>query len=125
VRGARPISWRAWGPVLIWLAVIWTVNSLPRQAFSEGIRKSPSADVQAHVLLYIPLGFFLMPALLMPGGGWRRVAGTLGLVVLLGAALGGLDEWHKVLIPTRKGEVGDWLRGGVEHEEAVAGNRRG
>lgn len=110
MRSARSGLWGAWAPAVVWLGVIWTVNSLPRQTFPEGIRESPRADPQAHLLLYLPLGVFLMRALLSPGRNRAGVVLTLALTVALGAALAALDEWHKVLIPARRGEVGDWFR---------------
>lgn len=80
------------------------------QTFPESVRKSPRADPQAHVFLYLPLGALLMRTLLKPDQGRAHTARSFALAVLLGAALAGLDEWHKFLIPTRKGEVADWLR---------------
>lgn len=97
------------GPVVGWLIMIWIVNSLPRQTFPQSIRKSPHADPQAPVLLYRRLSVRLGRGLSGPRRNGAGVARMIGLTVGLSAALAARDEWHKMLIPARRGQVGDWL----------------
>ena len=104
----RGAGWRRWGPVLVWLEVIWTVNSMPRNVYPRAMGKSSSSDHGAHLALYLPLGFVLGRA--FAPGRTGMVAALLGVLVAVvaGGALGGLDEWHKRLVPGRHGEFADW-----------------
>jgi VanZ family protein len=115
----RGAGWRRWGPVLVWLAVIWTVNSMPRSVYPASMGKSSSSDQGAHLALYVPLGFVLGRAFASGLTGRRAALVAVLVTVLVGGVLGALDEWHKLLIPGRHGEVPDW---GLDVAAVAAGS---
>jgi VanZ family protein len=94
--------------VVVWLAVIWTVNSLPRTVYPASMQHSAPSDHGAHLALYLPLGFVLGRAFAPGRAGGCAILAVVLVVVVAGGLLGALDEWHKRFIPGRHGEFADW-----------------
>jgi VanZ family protein len=88
---------RAWGPFLLWAAIIFALSSRPTLPVSLGSGR----DKLAHFLAYAILGACAARAL--P----RRESAPLA--VLLGVAYGASDELHQHFVPGRSVEFGDWV----------------
>lgn len=93
----------AWGPPLLWMALIFHESSLsdPAPAVTHLIW-----DKILHLGGYAVLGFLLARALRAEGWGWRAAfAGA----VLLTSAYGASDEFHQLFTPMREADVRDWI----------------
>ena len=88
-----------WGPAAVWVAVLFFLSEWE----SPGIELIAVHDSVVHFLLYTVLGFTLA---------WARLRGARyhhGVFVLLGIALGVLDEFHQSFVPGRTPAVSDML----------------
>ena len=92
---------RLWGPVLVYMAAIFAVSSLPDAPLPSGV-----SDKSGHTLAYAGLGVFVV----------RAFAGGLPVPVTPGVALAALavtigygvtDEVHQTFVPGRTGDVAD------------------
>lgn len=95
-----------WAPIF-WLALIWTVSSIPAQKLSSA--KVLSIDKVAHIAQYLVLALLVNRAL------WllqvkSNLVPWIYLLLLLSA---GLDEWHQHLIPRRSVSVWDFVANGI------------
>jgi VanZ family protein len=89
-----------WGPVLVLMALIFFVSSLPAP---PGARLLP--DWETHTAAYAALAALLARAL---AGGVRRTAvATLVMAGALATVYGVTDEWHQMYVPERRSEVRD------------------
>jgi VanZ family protein len=90
----------SWGPVVVWMAVIFALSSVPDLPAPPG----GITDKAAHAWEYAPLGLLLVRAL----GGRRWTAPTARAVagaILIAAGYGLVDEVHQLFVPGRQG---DW-----------------
>jgi VanZ family protein len=87
-------------PLALWAAVVFVVGGLEEARVP---RLPPHADKLAHFLMYGVGGALAAWAGRIQGGraGW----GALFFVILLGA----LDEYRQTMLPTRHGDVWDWV----------------
>ena len=86
-----------WGPAAFWVAVLFFLSEWE----SPGIEMIPLHDSVVHFSLYIVLGFTLAWA-------WLRGAGLHhGTFVVLGIALGLMDEFHQSFVPGRTPSLSD------------------
>lgn len=92
-----------WGPVVLYMAVIFYVSSLPNPPIPRGL-----TDKSSHSLAYALLGVLVVRAL--TGGLGARV--TIG-IALLGIAIatgyGASDEFHQWFVPGRTADAADLL----------------
>ncbi len=95
------MSLRRWLPALLWLAIIFTLTSIPNPRAPD----VPGGDKAAHVIMYGGLGACVAYGL----AGARRTAGWLAAAFVVIAGLAALDEWHQRFIPGRSASQGDWL----------------
>jgi VanZ family protein len=97
-----------WGPVVIYMAAIFAVSSLPRLPSPPG----GLSFTAAHVLEYFGLAALLVRAL---AGGLRQpvTAGAAVFAVALAVAYGATDEWHQHFVPRREMDAGDLLADAV------------
>ena len=90
-----------WGPVLVYMAVIFYVSSLHEAPLPQGI-----SDKSAHWLGYT--GFSVTIVRALAGGLGRRIAASTAMVaVLIAVAYGASDEFHQVFVPGRSAELAD------------------
>jgi VanZ family protein len=89
---------RAWGPALLWAAVIFALSS--RSTLPVGL--ASGGDKLAHFAAYAVLGFLL-------ARGGRAYSLALAWPILLGVLYGASDELHQSLVPGRAPELADWL----------------
>ena len=91
-----------WGPVLIYMAVIFYVSSLQQPPLPAGISDKP-----AHAFGY--LGFGLVIARALAGGLPPRITLRQALLGLALASLYGItDELHQHFVPGRTADIADW-----------------
>jgi VanZ family protein len=111
--------WWAWGPVLLWAALIFVLSSLPGSAYPH--TDLPNADKLVHFALYGTLGALCARALLLaqrsaaariagqhPSMGiarGHRVRAVAGVATLLTTLYGVTDELHQLFVP---GRSADW-----------------
>ncbi len=90
--------WR-WLPVALWLALIFTMSSIPLSG--HVMRLFRHQDKLVHVVEYGILGALLARAVFAPGAPVLRYWGCIVAAVLVGA----LDEFYQSFIP---GRMMDW-----------------
>ena len=91
-----------WTPVLVYMAVIFYVQSLSAPPLPPGLN-----DKVSHLLGYAGLG--LVAARACAGGLGRRVSLASALTaVALTSAYGITDEVHQLFVPLRAVELLDW-----------------
>lgn len=93
----------AWGPAVLWVAVLFALSEL--QEIPEALEPLAGVnDKVVHALLYALLGGAMA---------WGRHSGPLrpphGLLLVAGYVYGALDEWHQSFVPGRTPSVGDWV----------------
>ena len=89
---------RAWGPAVLWAAVIFAASSRPTLPVDLEL----GLDKVAHFGAYAVLGLALGRACRL--GGWPWAA-----ALALGLAYGALDELHQSFVPGREADAADWL----------------
>jgi len=91
-----------WGPVLIYMAVIFFVSSLEQPPLPAGVSDKP-----AHAFGYFGLGMVIARAL--AGGLPPRITLRQALLGLVLASLYGVtDEVHQHFVPGRTADIADW-----------------
>jgi len=92
---------RLWGPVVVWMAVIFTASSLPFGGGGPGI-----PDWASHGTVYLILCGLICRAL---AGGFPAPlsAGSVVLAVALSTAHGVGDELHQAFVPGRDASAAD------------------
>lgn len=111
IRQRGEVTWQgwkravgAWGPVLIYMVVIFVVSAQPRLPPPPII--GPWDKLQ-HALVYFGFGLIgFRGAMLQPVTG--RV-GPYVVSLLLGGLYGGSDEYHQSFVPGRTASGLDWL----------------
>ena len=98
---AGPRTAWLWGPVILYMAVIFFVSSLSDPPLPEGM-----SDKGAHWLGYVGLAGTIVRAL---AGGWpRRITLRVAAVAaLIATAYGISDEFHQMFVPGRSADVND------------------
>jgi VanZ family protein len=92
-----------WGPVLIYMAVIFFVSSLHQPPLPPGVSDKP-----AHAFGYF--GFGVVIARAFSGGFPPRITAWQALIGLaLASCYGITDEVHQHFVPGRSAEVADWM----------------
>ncbi len=86
-----------WGPVLVWMAVIFAFSAMPADVSSQ-LSDNTVTRKLAHLTEYAILG-------LLSGRAVGRPWAALAAGVLYAAS----DEWHQTLVPGRSGQVSDVL----------------
>lgn len=95
---------RAWGPALVWAALIFAVSHRPTVALPD----VTNADKVSHAAAYAVLGLTLAHALHRSGVP-RWALWTVALGWLYGAS----DEFHQSFVPGRSPDAADWLADAV------------
>jgi VanZ family protein len=93
-------------PAILYAAAIFTVSSIPK-LYAPPLGVSWDDKIY-HLIEYAGFSFLLYRALRFWNWG-RKPAVRLILVVLIGAAVGALDELHQLYIRGRFAELHDWL----------------
>ena len=92
-----------WGPVILVMAVIFCISSLPDAPLPEGM-----SDKTGHTLGYTLLGLTVVRA--MAGGLPRRITWSVALTAIaITTGYGALDEVHQRFVPGRTASAGDLL----------------
>lgn len=98
----RPRTIGLWAPVLIYMAAIFYVSSLPQPAIPAG------GDKPWHLIAYMGLAVVVVRAL--AGGLPRRLTlRTAATAIAIGAAYAASDEIHQMFVPGRSAEAADLL----------------
>lgn len=95
---------RAWGPALLWAALIFAVS----HRSTVTLPAVSNADKVSHAAAYAVLGLTLAYAL-HPSGVPRWALWTVALGWLYGAS----DEFHQSFVPGRSPDAADWLADAV------------
>ena len=95
------MSGRRWLPALLWLAVVFTLTSIP----TPGVPRVPGGDKAAHAIMYGVLAALVARAV-APKSRARSWLLAAGPAIALTAAA---DEWHQRFIPGRAPSLGDWI----------------
>lgn len=96
-----------WGPVVLYMALIFVLSSIPQPPDVPG-SGLPYFDKYVHVALYAGLSLLFIRA---RSGGWSHSI-TLGaalLAVLFSIAYGASDELHQYFVPPRQMDLLDLL----------------
>jgi VanZ family protein len=92
---------RLWGPVLLYMVIIYAQSSLNRAPLPAGW-----SDKLAHLAGYVLMGVLVTRAL--AGGFLRRVSPKVAVAAAcLTALYGATDEWHQTSVEGRVGELAD------------------
>ena len=97
---------RTWILVGAYLALIFGVSSIPQNPLSHTCIKV--SDKLAHLAEYTGFGLLLSVAFRSTCRRVRRWV-LLVVVVLIGAAVGALDETYQMTVPGRERELLDWV----------------
>jgi VanZ family protein len=90
-----------WGPVLVAMAAIFYVSSLPDAPLPEDV-----SDKSGHVLGYTALGVTVVRA--VAGGLPRRITLRVAVMAIaITVAYGVTDELHQAMVPGRTAELAD------------------
>lgn len=93
---------RLWAPVVLYMAAIFYVSSLPQPPMP------PGPDKPWHTLAYF--GFALVTVRASAGGLPRRIdARTAGLAIVLAVTYAVTDEIHQWFVPGRSADVRDLI----------------
>lgn len=84
-------------PVLLWMAAVFTLSSLPMPELPEA-PNIPHADKIAHGVAYAVGGLLV-----------ARAAANPLVAVLVPAIFGVTDEWHQKSVPGRQSDLADWI----------------
>lgn len=87
-----------WVPAAIWAAVLFFVSSRPQ----IGVPLDGGLDKVAHFFAYLVLGFLLV-------GAADRTEVSPALAAAIGIVYGMLEELRQHRMPTRTGDVLDWV----------------
>jgi VanZ family protein len=90
-----------WGPVLIYMAVIFYASSLPQPPLPPGLSDKP-----AHAFGYIGFGFVISRAI---AGGLppRMTPKDFFIGLAIAVAYGASDEFHQRFVPGRTADLND------------------
>jgi len=92
-----------WAPVVLYMAAIFYVSSLPDVSLPSGV-----SDVSGHSIAYLGLSIVVLRAL--AGGSLRRTrSGVAASAVAITVAYGASDEWHQAFVPGRSMELRDLM----------------
>lgn len=113
------LTWlRYWGPVLLWMGVIFVLSAQPTLPGFSDPWKDLLLKKGGHAAAYAVLALLYWRALVLTGrsrqaavlimpGRWRRV--TLWLAWGLALLYAATDEGHQAYVPGRHARVTDWL----------------
>jgi VanZ family protein len=91
-----------WLPVVLWIAVILGLSSIPSHTSTGPL--FPGFDKLAHMGVYGVLGFLFARARTVPGQSrWKIVLWS----AMFGLLMGSCDEWYQRGIPGRMSDVFD------------------
>ena len=103
VRSATSIA-IYWLPVFTYVGLIFSLSTI-RGAGTSWL--FPNMDKVMHLLEYSLFGLLLGRAVRFTLSGSKRWVATVATLVL-GASVGGLDEFYQSFVPTRTSSVADW-----------------
>ena len=95
---------RYWLPVVVYVGLIFTASSL----HNVGPSLFPNMDKLEHMLEYGLFGLLLGRAFRFTVGGKRGLWWAVG-TVLVGSAVGALDEFYQSFVPGRDSDIHDWM----------------
>lgn len=106
MKRSTELTLRAWILVVAYLALIFGVSSIPQNPLSHTCIKV--SDKLAHLAEYAGFGLLLTVA---ARSTLRRIPRwvLMVVVVLVGAAVGALDETYQMTVPGRERELLDWV----------------
>jgi len=93
----------AWALTVLYMALIFFLSSLPNPL---PVLTASVSDKILHGVEYAGLAGLMCFALRASG---LSPAGALVLAAAAASAYGVTDEWHQSFVPSRDGNVGDWL----------------
>lgn len=91
-----------WGPVLAYMAAIFSVSAMPTPPLPEQV-----SDKTAHLAAYWLLGLLAVRAV---GRGLpcRVTPRVAAVAILITSGYGALDELHQWFVPGRTADLADW-----------------
>ncbi len=106
MKRSTELTLRTWILVVAYLALIFGVSSIPQSSLSHTCLKV--SDKLAHLAEYAGFGLLLTVAFRST---LRRIPRwvLMVVVVLIGAAVGALDETYQMTVPGRERELLDWV----------------
>ena len=102
-----PSFWRWWGPLGLYMALVFFVSSRPRPS---GLDETP--DVLLHGGAYFVMALLAVRAL---AKGLRERASSVALFggIAIAMVYGASDELHQSQVAARVGSWGDWVYDGI------------
>lgn len=94
-----------WLPVLLYIALIFSVSSVNGKDLPGGF---PNMDKFAHLLEYSLFGLLLGRAIRFTMTGRGRAAASIATIIV-GALVGVADELYQRGVPQRHSDIRDWL----------------
>ncbi len=104
--GARLVSY--WLPPVLYVGLIFSLSSL----HNTGPSLFPNMDKLEHLLEYGLFGLLLGRAFRFTVGGRRGLWWAVG-TVLVGSAVGAMDEVYQAFVPGRSSDIHDWMTDSV------------
>lgn len=106
MKRSTELTLRAWILAGAYLALIFGISSIPQSTLSQTVFKI--SDKMAHLAEYTGFGLLLTVAF---RGSLRRAPrwALVAVVVVVGAAVGALDETYQLTVPGRARELLDWV----------------
>lgn len=95
-----------WLPAFLWMAVIFTLSSIPGQDIPKV--DVPNIDKVVHFVEYLILGFLLIRALLKSGLNINLAKITI-LAIIIATLYAASDEWHQRFISGRTCDAIDFF----------------
>jgi len=102
-RGFKAPNARAWGPVLLWMGLIFFLSSRSSLPAIPGLDELTWSDKIKHFLFYAVLGGLIWRAIAPNRPKWWRI----GLSIAISAFYGLSDELHQLYVPGRSCDMCD------------------
>jgi VanZ family protein len=101
-KASRLNSFGWWAAVILWMALIWVLSSIPD--LQSGLKQDFLLRKLAHATEFGVLTLLIWHAL---PDGVRRVSVRIGVAVLAAVGYAALDELHQSFVPGRHGALKD------------------
>ena len=98
----------AWIPVVLYMALIFILSSLPGSTPILQSLEKYVWDKLLHLLEYFVLGILLVRALAL-NFKYRSLEHLIFMVFVFGGLYGLSDEWHQSFVPLRDSNLYDWM----------------
>lgn len=101
----------AWGPAVLWAALIFFLSGQSQPPQPPGVEGVPYIDKLQHMVEYGVFAALLLVALRWSRRqpGWSAAALDPAIAIAVAAAYAATDELHQAFVPDRMADIGDWV----------------